>query len=413
MAVSVEELRLSDLSWGRPVTFHKVDVTVTYDQVGSFVLGMPANERNWDLIQLDANGDLMPVGLLVDWNGVFEVPLLAEDWSFKRTIGDGGRIEETLTLVGSDMLSLLANRIAYRTPASLWSSQTAGSTAYGPAPAETVIKTIVSANLVTAGDTDRRVPLLTVASDLGRGGTATYKVTTPQPDVTTGTENITIAASLMDMVRAVDEQAPMGVQITLGDGELVFDCYEPRDLSQVAVFSASLGNLPEAGLTVSSPTGNAILVQSKVTGANFSQTSGALAANQWRRVEQFLDQSSTDTATDVTVAANQAIAAGSGRVSITTSVVDLPRLRFGFDDPAHGVQGYRVGDIVTLDLRDGVTYSDVVSKVQLIADATGDSYTETVTPTIGTGTDDAADQTISSKLSTRLRRLEKTLRGSV
>lgn len=233
----------------------------------------------------------------------------------------------------------------------------------------------------------------------------------PAPDATTGTETATISQSLMDMVRAVDEQAPMGVRITLGDGELVFDCFEPRDLSESAVFSATLGNLPEAGLTVAAPSGNAILVQSKVTGATFTQTNGSGASSAWRRVEQFVDQSSTDTAADVTTAANQAIAAGAGKVNIAVTVTDLPRLRFG--DDADDVQGYRVGDIVTLDIRDGVTYSDIVSKVQLVADATGDTYTETVTPTIGTTTDDAADQTINSKLSARLRQLERALRGSV
>lgn len=410
MAVLVEELVLDDLSRGRPVVFDKVDVTLAYNQVGSAVVDVPANERNWALITLDSNGDLVPFGLVVTWGDVYEVPLLVEDWAFKRVLTDG-RIVETLTFTGADFLCLLANRIAYPNPAGAWTAQTVGSTTYGPAAAETVIKTIVSANLGTAGDTSRRVPLLTVATDQERGGTATYKVATPDPDAESGTENATVAQSLMDMVRAVDEQTPIGVQVTLGDGELIFDCYVPRDLSDKAVFSATLGNLPEAGLTVAAPTGNAVLAQSKVTGATFTETDGTLAANPWRRVEQFLDQSSTDTAADVTVAANQAVAAGAGRVNINATVVDLPRLRFGRDGP--GVQGYLVGDIGTLDIRDGVTYSDVISKAQLVADATGDTYTETVTPTIGTATDDAADQTISSKLAARLRAVERALRGSV
>lgn len=408
MAVLLEELKLGDLSRGRPIPFQKVDVTLAYNQVGSVVLDLPANDRNWELITLDGNGDLIPFGVVLNWGGVFEVPLLIEDWSFKRTLTDG-KIVETIALTGGDFLAVIANRIAYRAPAVAWNLQTVGSTVYGPDHAETVIKTIVSANVVTTADTDRRVPLLTVASDLARGGTVTYKVVTPQPDVTTGTENPTVAQSLMDMVRAVDEQSPIGVQVTLGDGALVFDCYVPRDLSELAVFSATLGNLPEATLTVAAPTANAVLVQSKVTGSTFSQTNGTGATSPWRRVETFLDQSSTDTAADVTTAATQAIAAGVSKVSIAVTVVDLPRLRFGAD--ASGVQGYRVGDIVTLDIRDGVTYSDIVSKVQLVADASGDTYTETVTPTIGTASD-ATDQTMPAKLAAELRSLERRLRNS-
>lgn len=410
MAVLLEELVFAGLTRGRPIVFEKIDVTLAHNQVGSVVADLPANERNWALIQLDGNGDLIPFGLLLNWAGVAQVPLLVEDWSFKSALTDGHTVE-TITLTGADFLTLLANRIAYKDPTAGWAAQTTGSTAYGPNAAETVIKTIVTANLVTAGDTARRVPLLTVATDLGRGANVTYKVVTPQPDVETGTENPTVAQSLMDMVRAVDEQAPMGVQITLGDGALIFDCYQPRDLSELAVFSRSLGNLPEATLTVAPPTANTILVQSKVAGATFTQTNGTGATDVWRRVEQFADQSSTDTAADVTTAANQAVIAGSGKVSIAVTVVDLPRLRFG--DDAAGMQGYRVGDIVTLDIRDGVTYSDVVTKVQLVADASGDTYTETVTPTIGTAGDGASDQTLDAKLASRLRALERALRGSI
>jgi hypothetical protein len=408
MPVLLEELKLTDLSRGRPVVFEKIDVTLSYNEVGAVVIDLPPDDRNWELIVDDVNGDLVPFGLVLNWNGVFEVPLLIEGWAFKRTLTEG-RITETITLTGADFLAVIANRIAYKDPTTYWFSQVAGSVTYGPDAAETIIKTIVGANVVTAGDTDRRVPLLTIAPDLGRGSDVLYKVATPQPDVTTGTENPTVAQSLMEMVRAVDEQSPMGVQITLGDGELVFDCYQPRDMSQSAVFSPTLGNLPEATLTVASPTANAILTQSKVTGSNFTQTTGAGATNAWRRVEQFSDQSSTDTAADVTTAANQAVAAGAGKISIAVTVVDLPRLRFG--DDATDVQGYRVGDIVTLDIRDGVTYSDIVSKVQLVADASGDTYTETVTPTIGTASD-ATDQTMPAKLAAELRSLERRLRNS-
>lgn len=410
MAVSLEYLDLGTLARGRPVTFEKIDVTVAYNEVGAAVIDLPAIPRNWELIQLDSTGDLIPFGLVMNWRGVYEVPLLIENWTFNRVL-DGSRIQETITLTGADFLAILANRVAYPDPSKAWDAQSVGSTTYGPDAAETVIKDIVAANVVTAGDTDRRVPLLTVAPDQERGGTVTYKVVTPDPDAETDVENTTVNQSLMDMVRAVDQQTPMGVEITLGDGELVFDCFEPRDLSDVAVFSAELGNLPESRLTVSAPTGNAVLVQSKVSGSTFTESTGPGADNPWRRVEQFVDQSSTDVADDVATAALQALGTGAGRVSISVTVVDLPNLRFGADGP--GVTGYRVGDIVTLDLRAGVTYSDVMSKVQLVADSTGEKYVETVTPTIGTGAEDAADQTIDAKLSARLRAVERALRGSV
>lgn len=410
MAVLLESLALDTWERGRPVAFYKVEYAPTWNQVGAFVADLPADARTWELIQLDSNGDLIPFGLVLSWNGVYTAPLLVEDWTFSRVLGDDGGIRETITLAGSDFLALLANRIVYPNPAAGWASQTAGAVTYGPDPAETVIKDIVAANLVNPGDSDRAVPGLTIATDQGRGGTVTYKVATPDPDAETDVSAANVNDSLMDMVRAVDEQSPIGAWIELDSSGLVFDCAPPRDLSEAAVFSPTLGNLPEASLTSGAPTGNAILVQSKVTGVAFTEGSGAGADSPWRRVEQYVDQTSTDVADDVTTATAQAIATGAGRRRISVTVADLPHLRFGSD--GDGVQGYRVGDIVTLDLRDGVTYSDIVSRVELVASATGDAYTETVTPTIGTATDDASDQTIDARLSARLRELERRLRGS-
>lgn len=410
MAVLVEELNLTSFRRGRPIVFDKVDITVGRNEAGAFVLEMPADDRNWELIHLDAGGNLLPVGITVDWNGVYTWFGRAEDWEWHRTISDG-RITETLILTGADAFTLLANRIPYPNPASAWSGQTVTSTTYGPDPAETVIKDIVTANLVTAADTARRVPFLTVATDLGRGGAATYKVVPAQPDAETGTEAVTVNASLMDMIRAVDEQAPIIATLDLGDSGVTFDVYEPRDLSERAVFSAELGNLVEASLAVTDPTGNAILSQSKVTGSQFTQVNGAGYDDPWRRVEVFDDQSSVDTAADVTAQANSLLASNAGRVKISVTVVDLPRLRFGAD--GDGVQGYRVGDIVTLDIRDGVTFTDEISKVQLVADTTGSEYSETVTPTIGRTAEDGDEQAVESAVSARLRRLEKALRRSV
>jgi hypothetical protein len=407
--VLVEELNLTTLKRGRPIEFNKLEITVDYNQVGVIVLELPANDRAWELVQLDGNGDLIPVGVVVTWGEVYTWSGYLEGWVYRRALADG-QITETLTLTGPDWLSLLANRIAYPNPAAAWSAQTVTSTTYGPDPAETVIKDIVAANLVTAGDTNRRVPLLTVATDQGRGGSATYKVVPPNPAAETDTEITTVAQSLIDMVRAVNAQSPMGARIELGDGELVFDVYVPRDLTETAVFSPTLGNLPEATLTAAAPLTNAVLLQSKVSGSNFVQANGNGYNSPWRRVEQFSDQSSTDTAADITTAGNEAVAAGASTVKIAATAVDLPLLRFGAD--AGQIKGYREGDTVAADLRDGIVYPDVVSRVQLVADRTSDEITTTVTPTIGTP-DEASGQGLSAKVSARLRAIEKALRGSV
>jgi hypothetical protein len=407
MAVTVEPFT-TDMVKRAPITWSKLDVNgIRHNQVGAFTLTVPATDRNWDLVVLDGNGDFVPFGSYVDWNGVFQVPLLVEGYNPSKQVDDTGNTIETITFTGADFLALLANRMVFRTAAA-WSSQTIGSTTVTD-KAETVIKNLITANAVSASETARNVPNLTVAPDLARGGTVSYTTVIKDPAATTVDKTATIGDSLMDMVRAVALQSPIGVRIDLVDGELVVDCYIPRDLSELAVFSTDLGNLRAWALSDAAPTSNAILMQSGATSGAFTETSGAGATDPWRRVETFSDQSSTNDAAQITAAQNEAVAQGAPVRQLNMTGVDIPRLRFGKD--ATGVQGYGVGDLVGGDLHDGITYTDIISAVQLTADATAEPYTERVTPTVGTADDSGGDDTTAvARLAARVRALEQLLK---
>jgi hypothetical protein len=406
--VSVEPLRKTDLKRLAPLTWSKVDLSsIAFNAVGAFTIDMPASDRVWDLIEFDEDGEYKPNLFYVDWHGVFGVPLLAESYNPVKSVDDTGVETQTITFAGADMLALLANRLTYRDPTLPWSGQTAGTTPV-TGPAETVIKQLVDGNLVTAAETSRRVPNLVVADDLGRGGTVTYQIVIKDAS-TTDTVAATGGQSLMDMVRAVAAQSNIGVRIDLVDGQLVFDCYIPRDLSERVVFSEDVGSLRGYNLTDSTPTGNAILMQTGATSGAFVTAAGAGATDPWRRVEVWNDQTSTTDADQITQAQTDAIAQGAGSAKVAVTVIDLPKVRFGADDA--GVQGYREGDIVAADLREGVTYTDVVSAVQLTADNSQQAYTETVVPTIGAGdTNAGVDQTAVAQLSAQVRALEQQLK---
>lgn len=403
--ISVEPLSSSDLTRKKPIVWSKIDVTVRYNQVGAFTLEAPANEV-WDLIAFDTDGSYLPNLFLLDWHGVFTCPLLAESWNPVKALDDSGIVTETIAFTGADMLSLLANRVVFRNAAATWASQTAGTTTT-TGKAETVIKSLVTANVVSAAETVRRVPHFTVATDSARGGTVTYQ-TVIKTASTTDTVTATTGQTLMDMVRAVAAQSPIGVRIDLSGGNLVLDCYVPRDLSQHVVFSEQLGNLRGYNLSDATPTGNAILMQTGAVSGAFVTASGAGASDPWRRVEVYADQTSTADATQISQAQTDAINNGAGAAKLAVTVTDLPRVRFGAD--ATGVQGYREGDKVAVDVRDGITYTDIVSAVQLVADASQQGYTETVTPTIGaSATDAGTDQTATAKLAAQVRAIETKL----
>lgn len=406
--VSVEPLRKSDLKRLKPLTWSKIDLSsISFNAVGAFTIDLPATSQVWDLIEFDEDGEYLPNLLHVDWHGVYGVPLISESYNAVKSIDDSGAEIETISFAGADMLALLANRLVYRDSTQPWSGQTAGTTTV-TGPAETVIKQLVEGNLVTAAETVRRVPNLVVAEDLGRGGTVTYQIVIKDAS-TTDTVAATGGQTLMDMVRAVAAQSNIGVRIELIDGQLVFDTYLPRDLSQRVVFSEDVGSLRGYNLTDAVATGNALLMQTGATSGAFVTAAGAGATDPWRRVEVWNDQTSTTDAAQITQAQTDALGQGAGSAKIQVTVIDLPRVRFGADAP--GVQGYREGDIVAADIRDGVTYTDVVSAVQLTADASQQAYTETVTPTIGAGDVDAGtDQTAVAKLAAQVRALEQQLK---
>jgi hypothetical protein len=86
---------------------------------------------------------------------------------------------------------------------------------------------------------------------------------------------------------------------------------------------------------------------------------------------------------------------------MTVTATDIPFLTFGRD--------YGLGDIVSVEVRPGVVYSDVVSGVQLTADPAATPNINVV-PTVGnSGNSTATDQSIIGQLTARIKALEKQM----
>lgn len=384
MAVSINA-RDGDLNMLQPIAWSKVDLIPRYNQVGAFTLTLPPTDQNWTL------SDVTDLGVVVDWNGVYQFTGYVETFNPQKQIDDTtGAITETITLAGADDLAPVANRIAYPDPSKTWPNQlTTSQDAQTAVKLESAIKHYVNLNAGPGAISTRRAPNLTVATDLARGGTVTYLAR-----LADGTD-----LSLMDIIRSlVATGGPMGVSVTQTGGDLVFDCYVPRDLSAIAWFSYALGNLRGHNLSTTTPTCTSALVRGTSTFAEVTDGS----TDGWTRTEVLVDQSSTTDTTTMTQAGQDAIVQGAGAAVLTTTPIDLPNLAFGVD--------YGLGDTVTVEIRDGVTYTDVISQVELTADATGTTYIETVTPTVGlTSTDLGDNQTATALLAAKVRKLERLL----
>jgi hypothetical protein len=86
---------------------------------------------------------------------------------------------------------------------------------------------------------------------------------------------------------------------------------------------------------------------------------------------------------------------------LNATVTDTPDCIFGRD--------FFIGDLVTIEVRPGVTYTDIVSSVNLIADPSQMPILN-VLPIVGNATDPTnSSQSINKQMVAQIRKLEKRL----
>jgi hypothetical protein len=298
-----------------------------------------------------------------------------------------------IQLSGADYLALIGNRIAYPAPTSAWSAQTAASAdAQTGVPLETAIKHYVNNNVGPGALATRRHSLLDIATNQARGPNVSYTV-----KFGTGVD-----LNLMDIIRTIvnSSGSPMGVSIVrnVAAGRLTFDVYIPRNLTNQAWFSDSLGNLTAIQFYITDPTITDSLVQG--SGTNFVQKT-ATGKTQWNQAETFTDNSSETDVNNLNATAIATLGGGAAGPNMAATVTDTPFLTYGRD--------YGLGDIVSVEVRNGAVYSDIITSVTLTADPSQTPMISVV-PTIGnSGNATASDPSVIGQLTQRIRNLEKLL----
>lgn len=376
-----------------PVQFVNISAQLYYNAVGSYTITVPYTDALWNIMMA---GDFM---VNVNWRGLFTFGGKCETPGYQDSIpgapGSSTGAGPFITLTGADYLGLIANRICYPSPAATWAAQSSAATdPVSAQPLETAIKHYVNNNIGPSAIVSRRHSLLDIAASSGRGSTVSYTV-----KFGTGVD-----LNLMDVIRALIAQAgsgnAMGVQITRNPTthRLKFDVYIPRDLTGKAWFSEQLGNLTAIQFSLVDPTCTDALVQG--SGTNFIQKTAA-SRTQWNAVETFTDSTSETDTNNLNATAQNALLQGATGPTMSVTAADIPFLTFGRD--------YGLGDIVSVEVRPGVVYSDVVTGVTLTADP-AQSPEITVVPTVGQNANaTATDQGIIGQLTARILALEKLL----
>jgi hypothetical protein len=151
----------------------------------------------------------------------------------------------------------------------------------------------------------------------------------------------------------------MGVQITRNPltHNLTFDVYIPRNLTGKAWFSEQLGNITAVSFNIIDPTCTDSLVQG--SGTSFIQAVAA-GSTIWNAVEVYNNSASETVVANLQATANDALLQGQAGPTMSVTATDIPFLTFGRD--------YYLGDIVSVEVRPGAVYSDVVTGATLTAD---------------------------------------------
>ena len=328
-------------------------------------------------------------GVIIERDGV---PLLSGPLDATRRTW--AQDADHLILSGPDDGIALADRVALPVP--LAAPNSAG-TAYAAAAydvrtgaAETVMRAYVNANAGPGARSERAVPGLRLAADLGRGGTITGRARFDALD-----------ELLRDLALAGGDLGCRVVQAT-DAAALEFQVYPTRDLTASAVFSAEYGNLRAYDYREGVPPGTYLYVlgggeltaRAVIEGGDV----GAIAA--WRRREQAVDARNTADVGELTAQRDKELLDRRADVGLSVTPLDAPGLTFGVD--------YGLGDRVTVVV-DGLPIREVVREVTLTLDTQGG---ETITPSVLSPgavapTVDALYATIA-ELGARLGRLERT-----
>lgn len=339
-----------DLVRRGPLPWETATITLSHLEVSSWQVSMDASARErvspgW--------------GVLATLDRTQILSGSVEDPERERT-GDGGL--GTVTVSGGDDLAVVANTLAWPSPAAELGAQ--GGYDRREGPAESVLKGYIGANIGTGRVSSRRDPLVpgarqvVVAPDLGRGATVSYAARfTP----------------LMELVRSC--HGGLGLTCQQVGTDLVVDVFEPA-ARPGAVFSFELGNLTEARWRQAAPEVTHAIAAGDGAGAArpLRRRADVEAAQAWRMViEEFVDERSETSDSALDAAADQALADGRRAGIIAASMVDTPTRRFGDD--------YALGDYVTVIPEPGTAFLDQVTSVTIEADRR--AGTLTITPAVG------------------------------
>lgn len=280
--------------------------------------------------------------------------------------GAGPRDQATLTVQVTDWWYLLRGILGWPVPGASIGNQSTAEYATYAGPAETVVKSIVSANLV-----GRRGLPVDVTPTTGQGA------------------NVAVTSRfhpIADRIFPAVDDAGIGTRIWQQDnGRLRFDTYTPT--LRATPLTESSGVVVDWSWSQSRPEASRVVIGGKGEGTArvFDLYTDPSADALWGvgLGEDFLDATDVDTQTQRLARGRERSLELAETAGMSVTLSETPHFRY---DPT-GVKGIRVGDHVRFEVGTGVVVEDILRSVTLSWSV---SDGPRVTPQVGERTDDHA-----------------------
>lgn len=297
--------------------------------------------------------------------------------------GFGGNTTlQTRTITGVDDLFILQARALDADPSKPFTGQTAEGKYKVSGPAETVIRDIVNTQIGPGAVTARRHPGFVVPASQGRG--ATVKVNDADKPILDILRPLARTGGIT--FSAVQEET---------DNRIMLRFYVPVDRSRSVRFTEQNGGLGEGTWEFLAPEVNVMKAAGQGAGTYLNRREYVRSTDWGIRVEEFMDQTSTDDDAEIKQAADEALDEGRESATATFAAHEVPGLRFGTD--------YFMGDTVSVEFGPE-TVSEPVRMVEL----TWDGFGRTASLTLGDH-DSADDKT--PKWVKKIKKLDARVRG--
>lgn len=343
------------------VCWISIDVTLRFNEPSSGLFVAPG--YSW------IRGQLTPgnrVVVIRDAAVLIAGPI--EKWQYERSDDGDNAGDGQLTVNFGDDLALVVARLTYPDPALAPSAQVTDNWTF-TGNAETAMRNLADGNAGPSALTARQVPQLALGTVAGVGTSITATAERMEP--------------LGDVLRRIATAGGgLGFRTRQEGTQILFEVYQPADLSSQVVFGFGAGNLKYVSYEVTAPTATAAIIGGQGEGADRFLTERVNDGGQssWGRMEKLVNRPGNDPLADLQAAGDEALAEGAETARLPTSTADTPFQRYGVD--------YDLGAKVSVESWPGSMVSDIVVTVHLqvfptageVVSATVGSQAETSDP---------------------------------